>query len=89
MCFIDLDAFKPINDRLGHEAGDRVLIETGERLRRTLRGADSVARIGGDEFALLIEDAADVGEDLLPLLERCLSAISQPIAIGEHRVVVS
>lgn len=89
VCFIDLDAFKPINDRLGHDAGDRVLIEIGERLRRTLRGADSVARIGGDEFALLIEDAADVGEDLLPLLERCLSAISQPIAIGEHRVVVS
>lgn len=89
LCFIDLDEFKPINDRLGHEAGDRVLIEIGDRLRRTLRGADSVARIGGDEFALLIEEAADAGEDLLPLLERSLGAIVQPIRIGEHMVVVS
>lgn len=89
VCFIDLDTFKPINDRLGHEAGDRVLIAVSERLRRTLRGADSVARIGGDEFALLIEEAGSVGEDLMPLLERSLCAISQPIPIGEHVVVVS
>ena len=57
---VDLDGFKLINDRYGHAAGDAVLIETSNRLRDALRDTDTVARMGGDEFVLLITDAISV-----------------------------
>ncbi len=73
--FMDLDDFKTVNDSLGHVAGDQLLAEVGERLKSTLRAADTAARLGGDEFAILLEDggegiqAADVAERVMEVLE--------------------
>jgi diguanylate cyclase (GGDEF)-like protein/PAS domain S-box-containing protein len=73
--FMDLDDFKTVNDSLGHAAGDALLREVGERLKQTLRAADTAARMGGDEFAVLLEDggegiqAADVAERIMRFLE--------------------
>ncbi|MGS1126325.1 diguanylate cyclase domain-containing protein [Rhodanobacter sp. UC4437_H4] len=78
---LDLDDLKPINDRHGHAAGDRVLVEVAHRLHDALRSEDSVARVGGDEFVLVLEDLASE-DDLAMLLERLWQSLQQPIALG-------
>ncbi|MBS0356378.1 MAG: diguanylate cyclase [Proteobacteria bacterium] len=90
--FLDLDGFKPINDRLGHEAGDLALVEVAQRLSAVLRQSDTLARVGGDEFVML---AADLGEDAevgaAALATRCIEALSLPLTIkgGPCRLGVS
>ncbi len=81
ICFMDLDNFKPVNDKLGHEVGDQVLRETAGRLRTLLRGGDLVARLGGDEFVVLIADAAHMQEVEI-VLDRLLKRIAEPMLIG-------
>jgi diguanylate cyclase (GGDEF)-like protein/PAS domain S-box-containing protein len=84
VCYLDLDHFKPVNDRFGHEAGDRLLLELSNRMRRSLRswagGDDVVARIGGDEFVLLLRTATL--EESRHAVERVLNQICQPYALG-------
>lgn len=78
LLMIDLDGFKTVNDSLGHEAGDQVLVEVAERLNRCARGGDLVARLGGDEFVLVCEDVgAQAGAQ--QLAERLLVALGEPI----------
>lgn len=80
VCYLDLDGFKPINDTMGHEAGDRVLIEIAQRIQHTIRGGDTVARLGGDEFVILLL-GQERGEECSATLERLLSVIAEPITI--------
>jgi diguanylate cyclase (GGDEF)-like protein/PAS domain S-box-containing protein len=86
VCYLDLDGFKPVNDAFGHEAGDRVLQEVSRRLLGSLRANDVVARIGGDEFALVLSGVSSV-EDVLPVLRRSLALIEQPIELDDERSV--
>jgi diguanylate cyclase (GGDEF)-like protein/PAS domain S-box-containing protein len=81
VAFVDLDNFKFVNDSLGHAAGDILLVETARRLRDCLRGADTVARYGGDEFVLILSDN-DVLSQALVALERVKQAIAQPLTIS-------
>jgi diguanylate cyclase (GGDEF)-like protein/PAS domain S-box-containing protein len=86
--FADLDDFKTINDSLGHEAGDQVLIEVARRLQSAIRTGDTVARLGGDEFAFLLEDVVD-RSDGEQVADRVLEALEGPIRVGNADVVVS
>jgi diguanylate cyclase (GGDEF)-like protein len=81
--FIDLDRFKIINDSLGHEAGDLLLAETAERLRRSLRSTDVVARLGGDEFVVILENTAEC-HDIESIARTLLTALSQPLQLSGH-----
>ncbi len=86
--FIDLDRFKEVNDTLGHEAGDWLLIEVSRRLRAcTLRDTDTVARMGGDEFTVILTDLSRY-EDCSIICRRIIDSISQPISIVDNDVHV-
>ncbi|CAM8638508.1 COG5001 Predicted signal transduction protein containing a membrane domain, an EAL and a GGDEF domain [Comamonadaceae bacterium] len=86
--FIDLDHFKEVNDTMGHDAGDLLLVEAASRLRACVREHDTVARMGGDEFTLLITEL-ETGEHLEPLLQKLLVTLSSPFALHRERVFVS
>jgi diguanylate cyclase (GGDEF)-like protein len=80
--FVDLDEFKNVNDTLGHEAGDRLLIAVTERFKNTLREADTIGRMGGDEFVVLIDGATlDVAPELVA--ERLLAVMRQPFELDD------
>ena len=85
MCYFDLNGFKPINDRYGHDMGDEVLKITGRRLLEQVRGNDTAARIGGDEFVLVLTTVKDPAE-VNQALRRVMAAIEQPIDLGVVRV---
>jgi diguanylate cyclase (GGDEF)-like protein len=88
LLFIDLDGFKPINDSFGHSSGDTVLHAVGERLRAIARQGDTMARVGGDEFLMLLEGAPDEGSAAL-VASRVLATLGQPYSLGEKEVTVS
>lgn len=86
VCMLDLDGFKPVNDLHGHEAGDQVLVVLGKRLPDSLRKTDLVARMGGDEFVLLIEDFSGM-DDLVPILDKVHAAITDPIVLANGATI--
>ena len=87
LMFIDLDGFKPVNDAFGHHMGDQLLRAVGLRLREELRSQDTLARIGGDEFVLLVQ----LGEenDALNLAARQVGLIGRPFQVAEHDLQIS
>lgn len=87
VCFMDLDGFKPVNDRYGHELGDRLLVEVARRLVGSVRGNDTVARLGGDEFVLLLNDIQSTDE-IDPMLTRLLKEVSLPYQLGAETIEI-
>jgi diguanylate cyclase (GGDEF)-like protein/PAS domain S-box-containing protein len=85
--FVDLDRFKVINDSLGHETGDELLVAVAERLSHAVRGEDTVARMSGDEFTVLLEEVEDETE-AARVARRIIDDIRQPIDLGGHQVFV-
>ncbi len=88
IAFLDLDGFKTINDDCGHEAGDQLLITLSDRMKQTLREGDTLARIGGDEFVVVLLDLADETTSE-PMLTRLLAAAAQPVEFGDIILQVS
>src|SRR6185312_9011187 len=86
--FIDLDRFKNINDTLGHDAGDRLLVEVARRLFRCVRESDVVSRWGGDEFVALLEEFGSPN-DVVTVARRILDSLARPLLIGSQELVVT
>jgi diguanylate cyclase (GGDEF)-like protein/PAS domain S-box-containing protein len=86
--FVDLDGFKAVNDTFGHDAGDQLLKKTTERLRSCVRDMDTVARIGGDEFLILLINVVD-NESITVVTERMIQAVAAPYKLGEVELKIS
>ncbi|MDP2132333.1 MAG: EAL domain-containing protein, partial [Sulfuritalea sp.] len=82
VCHLDLDGFKPLNDRYGHGAGDKVLVEVTRRIKEAVREDDTVARLGGDQFVILLV-GLQAAEECAGSLHRLLESIQQPIAVND------
>jgi diguanylate cyclase (GGDEF)-like protein len=88
ICYLDLDGFKQINDTQGHQAGDVALKIVAARMTEVLRASDTAARVGGDEFVVLMSELDSIAS-VKPLLERLLHAIDQPMDINGQSTRVS
>lgn len=88
LMFLDLDKFKEINDSLGHASGDQLLLAVAERLTCAVRKSDTVARFGGDEFAILLSDIPDAAI-LTALAEKLNHVMAQPFVLGDNTVCIS
>jgi diguanylate cyclase (GGDEF)-like protein/PAS domain S-box-containing protein len=87
MLFIDLDKFKAVNDNLGHDAGDRLLVSVAERLAELMRDSDTIARLGGDEFVVLAEEL-ESEDEAMALAGRVLEALEHPFPVGSADVAM-
>ncbi|PKG96182.1 EAL domain-containing protein [Paraglaciecola sp. MB-3u-78] len=88
VAFMDLDGFKAVNDRHGHNVGDELLVEVAQRMKEALREGDTLARIGGDEFIAVIVDLENI-EDSEPVLKRLLKAAAAPVNLGDAALQVT
>jgi len=86
--FVDLDHFKTINDTLGHTAGDDLLLEMARRLRGCVREEDTVARIGGDEFTIILSELR-YSEDAVTVAEKIIAAVQKPVTVADMPIEVS
>ena len=86
--FIDIDDFKDVNDSVGHEGGDELLVQFAARLNACVRPHDLVARLGGDEFAVVVVEG-DGGLTAIEVAERILAAMYEPFTVGGARLLVS
>jgi diguanylate cyclase (GGDEF)-like protein/PAS domain S-box-containing protein len=87
--FLDLDAFKTVNDSLGHGAGDELLCEVASRLAGSVRTGDTVARLGGDEFAILVEQTGHADAEAEAVADRILASLQEPVTVAGQTVTVS
>lgn len=87
VCYLDLDGFKTINDSLGHDAGDQLLIKVSKRLQTRIRGGDTIARIGGDEFVIILDNVSHQ-EEVLYMAEGLLMALNDPIMFAGRQFFV-
>jgi diguanylate cyclase (GGDEF)-like protein len=87
LLFCDLDGFKPVNDRYGHQVGDTVLVEVADRIHSVVRDTDTAARVGGDEFAVLIEGVDEL-EQLTLVADRLVARVAEPVEVGAVRAEV-
>jgi diguanylate cyclase (GGDEF)-like protein len=87
--YLDLDAFKLVNDREGHDVGDAVLVEVAGRLLGVVRAEDTVARMGGDEFAIVMEDIEDDLRGVTGIAARIVEDIARPITVNGREVVIT
>ncbi|MGB5365477.1 MAG: EAL domain-containing protein [Polyangiales bacterium] len=85
---LDMDRFKEINDMLGHEVGDKLLIKAAKRIRANVRDQDTVARLGGDEFAVVLEGVSEPKE-VLPVIERIVDSLREVTTVDGHEVNTS
>jgi diguanylate cyclase (GGDEF)-like protein len=88
LLFLDLDLFKRVNDSLGHDAGDRLLRVAAERIRRAVREADQLFRMGGDEFTVLLEDVRGP-EEAAMVATRVLEGVAEPLQLHEQNLAVT
>jgi len=86
--FLDLDRFKYINDTLGHDTGDQLLKEVAERLRRSVRASDTVSRMGGDEFNILLTEIPHA-DDIITIAQKVVDSFGKPYVIGGHEFHMS
>jgi len=88
VCFIDLDGFKAVNDRLGHDAGDQLLRQIARRIKTEVRGGDVVVRLGGDEFVVLLGELRSLDESE-QILRRLLASMAEPVELGGEQAQVT
>ncbi len=88
IAFLDLDGFKAVNDTYGHDSGDQLLMAVASRMKHVLRAGDTLARMGGDEFVIVLIDLTET-TDSIPMLQRLLEAAALPVTIGPNCVQVS